>query len=334
MLFFKDKPTSVEDELQSLYKTLTTSADRVNHTVELEIAFSCFDLIIDGYFEMLEYTDQEIKESHLIATHKSIRNSIKQLFLEKDDYINSVISRKYKSIIEYLNSMESKEQKILYLQEIYQKMIVNNKDHLTKCNMDHLLAWYEKLEHYIKKFSDPIILSDNDEIFYPRSIYHDFFKDWYQMSDAFSSSRNLEEKIDICETALLSLEKFVEYSKEYDNYVPRKIFCCEFLPKAYMRQCKWAHAERCILIGIRADAYDIDDGRNELDYLYQYKEIVSKAVKYIVDNPGCLQSKIYKQLSVDGDEKKMLMDFLKYSPILKKVPCGSTNELFIYHFNI
>ena len=43
MLFFKDKPTSVEDELQNLYKTLTTSADRVNHTVELEIAFSCFD---------------------------------------------------------------------------------------------------------------------------------------------------------------------------------------------------------------------------------------------------------------------------------------------------
>lgn len=312
---------------QVIYKDITKAADIANSTSDLAVGFECFNAIIDGYIDFLQYSEQYLKEEGILSSHEHIKKAISDLYKKKDNLMNTIISRTFKEALDQINASENTDEKLQLLQNIYSKIIMEGKDDLTSVNLNYLESLSSNIRRHILLSDRPVYMNPDGEI-YLWEIYESFFDDWHKILDKFKESKDVNEKIALSEESLLLLPDFVKYSLEtYDQltYMP----CKDFLPRAYMRFAKWEQAERVIRACIRADAYYPETGESDLQYLYQYENISQQAIDYIHNHPGCLQRNMYRTLNVDDASKKMLMDFLKYSYILEKKRIGNTNALYL-----
>lgn len=151
---------------------------------------------------------------------------------------------------------------------------------------------------------------------------------YYQLSDQIEVAQTIQEKLLLCEKMRPVLSGFVSASLEADGHLPPYILCRDYAPIWYMRTGQWDAALGYINFCISCNAYYPEHGDQELQYFSLYRYAAQTAMDFISKNPGCLQNKIYKQIGNSVD-KECLKQFVRYSLLIQKVPCGKTNKLYV-----
>lgn len=154
------------------------------------------------------------------------------------------------------------------------------------------------------------------------------FSPYYKLSEQISTAQTIQEKLHLCEKMRCILPGFVSACIETDGELPPCILCRDYAPIWYMRTGQWEAAKEYINFCISCKAYFPENGQAELQYLNLYQRTAQISLAYISQNPGCLQSKIYKLLS-ESTDKECLKQFIRYSELIKKVPYNKTNKLYV-----
>lgn len=158
----------------------------------------------------------------------------------------------------------------------------------------------------------------------PKSTY-----DYFQLSEKITSAKDISKKIEYCNQQLLLLPYFVKNELNLSGDLPPLIACRDFAPKLYMRLGRWKDAECFIKNCICANAYYPENGQKELLFLSQYRRITEILLDFLNANPGYLQRNVYKSLSLPKDDNDILKEIIRWSLLIQKVPCNSTNKLYI-----
>lgn len=156
-----------------------------------------------------------------------------------------------------------------------------------------------------------------------------FSDDFFGLSQAIESEKDIYAKIALCEKSYHMLPEFVRFSLAQDGELPPFINCRDIGPAMYMRLGKWEQAESAIRKCIAANAYYPDDGQAELDDLSIYKAVATKIVGFLTANPGFLQKDIYKNIGFSPEEKEQAKYFCRSSLQIRKEPFGKTNKLYV-----
>lgn len=154
------------------------------------------------------------------------------------------------------------------------------------------------------------------------------FSPYFQMCDQVAAASTVQEKLNLCENARSILKDFVSASIKMDGELPPCILFRDYAPMWYMRTGQWDNALNYINFCISCRAYYPSRGKQELAYFNAYRLSAETALAFLSQNPGFLQSKIYKQLGCSVN-KDCLKDFLRYSSLIQKVPHGKTNKLYV-----
>ena len=152
------------------------------------------------------------------------------------------------------------------------------------------------------------------------------------------------EKMHQLEAQLKGFPSFVRASFANDGDLPPVVPCRDMLPELYMRFGRWGDAENVIMLCISCGAYGhtedkgsrdhngkwvSESGDEQLALLNQRREAASAALSYLADNPGSLQSKIYKVPALSGVDHDALVWFCRSSHQIRKEKDGKTNRLYI-----
>lgn len=183
--------------------------------------------------------------------------------------------------------------------------------------------------YYEKDLPDDAIISNKGNFTLPAEctpLFHKHQQELYKETDTAKIIR-------LCEADLKKLPEFMTPYLSAHFPAPGELICRDLLPNLYMQLGQWDKAEAAIQKCIEANAYYPDHGLTELSYLACYRKVATNALSYIEQNPGCLQSGIYKKLSYEGDDRETLKDFLRCSKQIKKIKHGNTNELYLANIN-
>lgn len=153
--------------------------------------------------------------------------------------------------------------------------------------------------------------------------------EFYRLSSIIETEKNIYKKLEACEESYPMLKEFCKYCIRIDNELPPVINCRDIGFELYMRLGRWEDVERVFAICENANAYYPNHGEDEQNYLIGYKNIALSAIKYINENPGCLQKNIYKAMNLQDEDKMHLKHFLRCSLQIHKEKCGTTNKLYI-----
>lgn len=156
------------------------------------------------------------------------------------------------------------------------------------------------------------------------------YTSFYNLMDQIDAAQTVAEKLMLCEQARPLLAQFVAASISQDGDLPPCILCRDYAPIWYMRTGQWEAAANYINFCISCNAYFPENGAQELQGLNLYRQTAQVAMAYIMQNPGCLQSQLYKKLSGSTD-KECLKCFTRNSQLITKVPYKKTNKLYVAH---
>ena len=154
------------------------------------------------------------------------------------------------------------------------------------------------------------------------------FRLYFQLVEQVEKPGPLKDRLALCEQARPVMASFVSACLQEDRELPPCIVFRDYAPIWYMRTGQWEAAASYINFCISCNAYFPENGQEELQFLNLYKRTAQIALAYISQNPGCLQSQIYKLLSGSTD-KECLKKFTRHSELIVKVPCGKTNRLYV-----
>ena len=199
-----------------------------------------------------------------------------------------------------------------------------------------LLSWFD----YIK--TEKANLRGKSEIF---NYYEEDLQSNYLSAVSSSLSAHSDsEKLRGLERALSGFPDFVQSCFKTTGDLPPVVPCRDMLPELYMRYGRWSDAEKVIRLCISCGAYghteysDNQDhegcwipesGDEELLSLNLRKEAASSALSYLAENPGTLQSKIYKVPVLSSVDHDALVWFCRSSHQIRKEKDGKTNRLYI-----
>ena len=152
---------------------------------------------------------------------------------------------------------------------------------------------------------------------------------YFQLSERIQNEKDIFAKLDACEKSYQILPDIAKLFRQ-DGGLPPSILCRDMGPILYMRLGKWFAAHSAIQKCIEAKAYRYKkDEKAVLKYLAEYQLSVEIAVSFLLENPGFLQSKIYKALSDTKANLDCLKDFTRSSLLIRKEPAGKSNKLFL-----
>lgn len=191
--------------------------------------------------------------------------------------------------------------------------------------------------------------------FAQRSKLHetDFSADYHEESPAYeylaASSRAIEAggdaaKMQELECQVAGFPSFVKSCFETDGDLPPFVHVRDSLPELYMRFGLWEKAESVVHLCISCDAYGHteyrskndhkgrwipEDGEAVLAFLRLRHEAADAALAYLSENPGTLQSKIYKAPALALVDHDSLVWFCRNSHQIRKEKDGKTNRIYI-----
>lgn len=181
-------------------------------------------------------------------------------------------------------------------------------------------------KYYFKEdLPENTVLSYKKDFILPADCTSQFYKHQQKIYE----ENDINKQIRLCEKDLKLPDEFMAPYLLGNFPAPAELACRDLLPELYMLLGKWDKAKHTIKRCIDAHAYVPEDGSHELAYLESYQKVATSLLNYIIETPGCLQRNIYKKLPYEGMERKQLKHFLRYSPIIQKEKCGSTNKLTI-----
>ena len=180
----------------------------------------------------------------------------------------------------------------------------------------------------------------------------DFSADLYEISSCYDfvsrSAHALEVKGDAEKLRGLldvypGFRSFVKDAFRADGELPPLVPCRDVLPELLMRFGRWAEAEGVIRECISLRAYGHTEYRDSRDHngfwveesgdaeiktLRLRRAVADGALAFLTENPGVLQSKIYKQPSLSGLDHDALVWFCRSSHQIRKVKAEKTNKLY------
>lgn len=151
------------------------------------------------------------------------------------------------------------------------------------------------------------------------------FKTFYLLSDEIRYSRDIQTKLAACEESYEILGKFVRAYLKDSPRLPPRILCRDVGVELYMRLGQWEKARIAIAKCAAAGAYT-DGGSAALEYFKRYQWAAELALAFLKKNPGFLQKNIYRALP--EADKECLKSFTRSSYLIRKEPCGKTNQLY------
>ncbi len=152
---------------------------------------------------------------------------------------------------------------------------------------------------------------------------------FFRLSTEIEKNKDIYKKIAACEASYEILPEIVRLFKK-DGGLPPSILCRDSGPWLYMRLGKWEAARAAIQKCIDANAYEYkSDGKGALLDLKDYRVSAEIACSFLSQNPGFLQSKLYKALADTKADSDYLKDFTRYSMLIRKEPQGRTYKLFL-----
>lgn len=152
---------------------------------------------------------------------------------------------------------------------------------------------------------------------------------YFRLADEIDKNKDIYRKIDACEASYEILPEVVRLFKK-DGGLPPAIMCRDSGPWLYMRLGKWNAARAAIQKCIDAKAYEYkSDGKDAILDLEDYRVAAEIACSFLSQNPGFLQSKLYKALADTKADSNYLKDFTRYSMLIRKEPQGKTYKLFL-----
>ena len=181
----------------------------------------------------------------------------------------------------------------------------------------------------------------------------DFSVDYHEESPLYDfvsdSVRAVEasgdvEKLRQLEKLLPGLTSFVKSSFESDGELPPYVPCRDTLPELYMRFGEWEKAEGVVGLCVSCGAYGHIEYRNNRGHKGHWvpesgEDVLSAgrlchaaadaALLYLSENPGTIQSKIYKIPALSGVDHDSLVWFCRYSHQVRKEKDGKSNRLYI-----
>lgn len=183
----------------------------------------------------------------------------------------------------------------------------------------------------------------------------DFSADFYEESPLYgftsASVHALDahgdaEKLRQLERLLPEFASFVESSFKADGDLPPVVPVRDSLPWLYARFGEWKKAENVIRLCISCGAYGSTEYRNSRDhkghwvaapevgegnliFLQQCQKAAEAAIAYLAENPGTLQSKIYKIPALSEVDHDALVWFCRNSHQLRKEKDGKSNRLYV-----
>lgn len=156
-------------------------------------------------------------------------------------------------------------------------------------------------------------------------------------SDALNA-RGDSEKLRQLENLLPAFATFVKDSFNRDGNLPPYVPCRDILPELYMRYGEWEKAEHVIRLCMSCGAYGCmnntgrwmpETGDTELSTLYERYIAADAALSYLSENPGTIQSKMYKISSLSEVNHDALVWFCRYSHQIQKEKDGKSNRLYV-----
>ena len=154
------------------------------------------------------------------------------------------------------------------------------------------------------------------------------------------------EKLNLLEQQLPAFRSFVSSCMERDGELPPFVPVRDTLPELYMRYGMWEKAEGVIHLCTMNSDYGYNEYRNEHDHtghwvskpeqgeealksMHLRRTAAESTLTYLSNNPGTLQSKIYRVPILASVDHDSLVWFCKNSHQIRKEKDGKSNRLFI-----
>ena len=148
------------------------------------------------------------------------------------------------------------------------------------------------------------------------------------LSQKITETRDLYEKLRICEHALPALPSFVNYCMKTDGELPPCIPCRDITPELFMRIGEWDKARKVIEYCVACGAND----KGEIDELLAGLSVrhvaADAALNYLRETPGALQKDIYSIPALSSCSHDALVWFCRNSRQIRKEKYQNTNRLF------